>query len=270
MKVSGLTGIILSLAMLLFSIQPAHAGRLPDWVKPLPMEPELLAPEGFVFVKGGCFKMGDLWGDGYYDEKPVHKVCVDVFYMSKYEVTQREWEEVMGYNPSHFKGCDDCPVENVSWDDVQEFIERLREKTGINYRLPTEAEWEYAARSGGKHHKWAGTGDESELGEYAWYKGNSGERTHPVGQKKPNGLCLYDMSGNVWEWVQDWYDKEYYTHSPRDNPRGPSMGSHRVYLGGSWNFEPRFLRSSFRGYDTPSIRSYDVGFRLVVGSSSQE
>lgn len=202
---------------------------------------------GVVFVKGGCFEMGDTFFDGIGgdDEKPVHKVCVDDFYMGKYEVTVGEFRAFVnntGYRTEAERGdgcfyytgekwekdanknwCDpgfsqteSHPVVCISWNDTQAFIKSLNKALGMNFRLPTEAEWEYAERSGGKKEKWAGTSNESELGAYAWYNDNSG--THPVGQKQPNGLGLYDMSGNVWEWIQDWYGDDYYNHSPRDNP----------------------------------------------------
>jgi len=219
----------------------------------------------FVYVKGGCYQMGDTFGDGSSDEKPVHEVCVDDFYMGKYEVTQGQWKAIMGNNPSYFiKDCgDNCPVEQVRWNDIQEFTNKLSQKTGKNYRLPTEAEWEYAAKSGGKNEKWAGTSNESELWEYAWYNSNSGSKTHPVGQKKPNGLGIYDMSGNVWEWVNDWYDSNYYKDSPKDNPKGPSRGSSRVGRGGSWYGLARYVRASFRLRSTPGFRHDDFGFRLA-------
>ena len=216
----------------------------------------------FVFVKGGCFEMGDTFGDGYSYEKPVHDVCVSDFYMGKYEVTQGQWEVIMGDNPSYFKNCgDNCPVENVSWNDVQEFIERLNSKTGKKYRLPTEAEWEYAACSGGKREKYAGTNDNPD--DYAWHDSNSGKKTHPVGQKRPNGLGLYDMTGNVWEWCSDWCGEDYYASSPKDNPQGPSSGSYRVLRGGSWFYSPRVIRASNRGIDFPSFRLIYNGFRLL-------
>lgn len=217
-----------------------------------------------VFVKGGCYQMGN---DGYY----AHEVCADDFYMGKYEVTQGQWKAIMGNNPSYFKDCgDNCPVEQVSWNDIQEFINKLNSKTGKNYRLPTETEWEYAARSGGRNEKYAGTSNKSELKDYAWYDRNSGSKTHPVGQKKPNGLGLYDMSGNVWEWVNDWYDSDYYKNSPKNNPTGPSNGKGKVRRGGSWrNFYSGGLEATYRNWSDPAYRSKKsdayglLGFRLV-------
>jgi len=218
-----------------------------------------------VFVKGGCFQMGDTFGDGGADEKPVHDVCVSDFYMGKFEVTQRQWRIVMGTTPSTFKNCgDDCPVEQVSWNDAQEFISTLNQKTGKRFRLPTEAEWEYAARSGGKKEKWAGTSSEGDLGDYAWYGKNSGRQTRPVGQKKPNGLGLYDMSGNVWEWCADWHDANYYQRSPRDNPGGPDRWSLRVSRGGSWAGSARDERATERRSGSSKGRSIEGGFRLVL------
>ena len=217
--------------------------------------------------------MGDTFGDGESDEEPVHTVCVGDFYMGETEVTQGKWQEIMGNNPSRFKGCNDCPVENVSWNDVQEFIRRLNEKSTLNkggeggiYRLPTEAEWEYAARSGGKKERYTGTSNEAELGEYAWYDENSGGKTHPVRQKRPNGLGLYDMSGNVWEWVSDWYGEDYYKSSPKDNPKGPSTGKYRVFRGGSCVDSPRFSRAAVQDRAEPAWRDSDIGFRLAVSA----
>ena len=217
-----------------------------------------------VFVKGGCFDMGDTFGDGRSDEKPVHNVCVSDFYVGKYEVTQGQWKAVMGNNPSHFRECGDtCPVEMVSWNDVQGFIQKLNNKTGKSFRLPTEAEWEYAARSGGKKEKYAGTSSDSDLGTYAWYASNSGSKTHPAGQKQPNSPDLYDMTGNVWEWVQGWYGEDYYSSSLRDNPQGPSSGSSRVRRGGSWVNNPGSVRASNRYSDYPSNGYSNGGFRVA-------
>jgi sulfatase modifying factor 1 len=220
----------------------------------------------FMFVKGGCYEMGDTFGDGYQNEKPVHEVCVDDYYIGKFEVTQGQWKTVRGNNPSYFRNCgDNCPVENVSWDDAQKFIRILNQRTGKTYRLPTEAEWEYAARSGGKREKWAGTSSESELGDYAWYSGNSNGRTHPVGRKKPNGIGLYDMSGNVWEWVQDIYSSAAYSSHSRNNPLYSSVGPGHVFRGGSWHYNSRGVRATFRNHRTPIllIRHHNVGFRLA-------
>ena len=238
-----------------------------------------------VFVKGGTFQMGS--NDGDKDEKPVHTVTVGDFYLGKYEITQKQWRNVMGSNPSYFNGCDNCPVENVSWNDIQEFLRKFNQKTGQHYRLPTEAEWEYAARGGslspagggaGGGHKYAGSNN---IDEVAWYWKNSGDvrlngdwkwdkiknnncKTHPVGKKQPNELGIYDMSGNVWEWCSDWYGKNYYSSSPRNNPQGPSSGSYRVFRGGSWIIYARFCRVSYRIISYPDPRSNYLGFRLVL------
>ena len=217
----------------------------------------------FIFVKRGCFEMGDVFGDGDSDEKPAHEVCVDDFYLGKYQVTQGQWEKVMGHNPSSFKGGDN-PVEMVTWSDVQRFIERLNSKSDRKYRLPTEAEWEYAARSGGKKEKYAGTNQDGELGEYAWYLDNSGNQTQPVGKKRPNGLGLYDMSGNVWEWCADWYDAHYYQNSPRYNPRGPRNGTFRVLRGGSWYTARKDVRTVNRIWYGPAGENNTIGFRLLL------
>ncbi len=218
----------------------------------------------FVFVKGGCYQMGDSFGDGYADERPVHEVCVNDFYLGTYDVTQKQWKEIMGYNPSQFDLCgDSCPVENISWNDAQAFIEKLKQMIGKNYRLPTEAEWEYAASSGGRKEKWAGTSTESELGRYAWYNANSGDKTHPVGKRKPNGLGLYDMSGNVWEWCLDFYNANYYGSSPKNNPLGPESGTNHVLRGGSWFNGAGYTRTEKRLSIIPDYRDSNDGFRLV-------
>ena len=215
-----------------------------------------------VLVKGRCYQMGS---NEYEGEKPVHEVCVSDFYIGRYEVTQGQWKKVMdGKNPSYFEDCgEDCPVECVSWEDAQGFIEELNRLTGKVYRLPTEAEWEYAARSGGKEEKYAGISDESRVGEYAWYSKNSDNKAHKVGTRNPNGLGLYDMSGNVWEWCSDWYGSDYYQNSPKDNPMGPAGGSNRVFRGGSWYNLARNLRASDRYYFTPAFRGSDLGLRLA-------
>lgn len=219
-----------------------------------------------VFVKGGTFQMGSNEGD-VTRETPVHTVSVSDFHIGKHEITQKQWREVMGTSPSGFKDCDECPVEKVSWHDAKNFLSKLNQKTGKRYRLPYEAEWEYAARSGGKDEKWAGTN--SDVGRYAWYQDNSGSKTHPVGTKMPNGLGIYDMSGNVWEWCEDWYDANYYAESPTINPQGPSTGQYRVLRGGSWftAAPANRCRAAFRGRNNPVKPDHThpiYGFRVCL------
>lgn len=235
--------------------------------KPLQQEtpqPDSSTMEGMVFIKGGCFEMGDVFGDGDPDEKPLHQVCVADYYIGRYEVTQGEWSKIMGDNPSFHIKCDDCPVENVSYKAVQEFIRRLNRRSGGKYRLPTEAEWEYAARSGGKKEKWAGMNSENELDDYAWSRGNSDGKTHPVGQKRANGLGIYDMCGNVQEWVSDYYDTEYYRTSLKDNPKGATGGQYRVSRGGSMLNKAWGIRTSIRYRFTQDDLGREFGFRLAA------
>jgi formylglycine-generating enzyme required for sulfatase activity len=218
----------------------------------------------FVKVAGGCFQMGDTFSSGWSDEKPVHEVCVDGFAIGKYEVTQGQWLAVMGKNPSYFKKGNNYPVEQVTWTEAQNFITKLNSITGKTFRMPSEAEWEYAARSGGKNELFAG-GDI--IGALAWYAGNAGPSSHAVGTKQPNGLGIYDMSGNVSEWVQDWYDSEYYKISPRNNPVGPLGGCYgRVIRGGGWNLEANLARVANRDRYEPSNRFAGVGFRLAYST----
>ncbi len=212
-----------------------------------------------VFVEGGTFEMGSNKGDS--DEKPVHKVTVNSFYMGKYEVTQKQWKAIMGNNPSYFKG-DDLPVENVSWNDVQEFIKKLNQTTGQHYRLPTEAEWEYAARGGNESRGYKYSGSNN-IDEVAWYDKNSGNHTHQVGTKAPNELGIYDMTGNVWEWCSDWYNKNYYRHSPQNNPQGPASGKYRVLRGGSWLNLAGNCRVANRYWYVPDFTYLTIGFRVV-------
>jgi formylglycine-generating enzyme required for sulfatase activity len=220
---------------------------------------ELLTGMEFVWVPGGCFQMGST--DGVSDINLVHEVCVDGYWMGKTEVTQVQWQKIMGGNPSSFKSGTNYPVESVSWDDAQDYIRKLGTQSGKSFRLPTEAEWEYAARSGGKDEKYAGGGN---LDAVAWYDGNSGDKTHPVAQKRSNGLGLYDMSGNVWEWCHDWFGRSYYRNSPRNNPQGPSSGSVRVGRGGSWGDRAGGCRSALRLQVAPGNRYDILGFRLVL------
>jgi sulfatase modifying factor 1 len=218
----------------------------------------------FVKVKGGTFTMGDT---AFADAKP-HKVKLSSFYMQKTEVTQEFWKAVMGSNPSYFNGCPNCPVEQVSRDDIQQFISKLNAITGKKYRLPTEAEWEYAARGGkrSKGYKYAGS---NEINEVAWFSDNNEGITHPVGQKKPNELGIYDMSGNVWEWCSDWYEESYYSSSPGNNPQGPNSGSRCVLRGGGWDDSPQYCRVSYRDSGNPDDRFFLIGFRLVLVPNSK-
>ena len=230
-----------------------------------------------VLVRGGTFQMGSTVD---VDEKPSHSVTVSDFLMGKHEVTQRLWQEVMGANPSHFKYCQDCPVEQVSWYKAVEFCNALSVREGLSpcysgswdaitcdwtangYRLPTEAEWEYAAGGGSSGRtKFAGTDSEGSLGSYAWYSANTDSKTHPVGQKSPNRLGLYDMSGNVWEWCSDWSGP--YTSGVQINPRGANSGSRRVHRGGDWDDVASRCRVANRSYSSPGNRYFYLGFRLA-------
>jgi formylglycine-generating enzyme required for sulfatase activity len=207
--------------------------------------------KNMVYVEGGSFMMGSK--DGEKNEKPVRKVTVSSFKISKYEVTQAEWKAIMGNNPSYNKGCDNCPVEYVNWNDTQDFLKKLNTLTGKNYRLLTEAEWEYAARGGNKSkgYKYAGSNFAEDV---AWYNYNSRDKTHPVGQKQPNELGLYDMSGNVYEWCQDWYDMK--------NKKLKKSPYYRVVRGGAWDNDTNRLRISFRAGNYHPFFSY--GFRIGV------
>ncbi len=226
-----------------------------------------------TLIKGGCFDMGDTFGEGDPDERPVHRVCVSDFYLGAYEVSQDQWQRVMGDNPSTFRKGDSYPAETVSWNEVQEFIDDLNRATGKHYRLPTEAEWEYAAREGGKKVRF-GTGTdrvspaianfESRQG-YAPYADPGPSRREPMrtGSFKPNRLGLYDMTGNVWEWTADTYAPDYYGNSVTNNPKGPASSTYRVVRGGSWGTPPRRLRVTCRSRLKPFFRVYNVGFRLA-------
>ncbi len=214
----------------------------------------------FVWVPEGNFEMGcGSWGGKCYNwEKPLHRVRLNGFWLAKYTVTQGQWQKEMESNPSYFKKGDNYPVEQVSWNDAKEFISKLNAKGSTKFRLPTEAEWEYAARSGGRAEMFAGGDD---IDRVAWYRGNSARSTHPVGTKAPNGLGLYDMSGNVWQWCEDVYAT--YSSGVQDNPVANGDGSSRVYRGGSMHDEPSFVRTVGRSNGTPDSRGVSLGFRLV-------
>ena len=217
-----------------------------------------------VKVEGGTFTMGatveqvSAWDR----EKPAHKVSLSDYYIGETQVTQALWKAVMGDNPSFFEDDDNLPVEKVSWEDiVEKFIPALNRKTGHTFRLPTEAEWEYAARGGGKSKGYMYSGSDN-IDEVAWYNGNSGRRTYLVRGKRANELGLYDMSGNVWEWCHDWYGD--YSSGTQTNPKGSNMGSIRVLRGGSWCSGERYCRVSDRDSDAPGDRNDVIGFRLVL------
>jgi formylglycine-generating enzyme required for sulfatase activity len=233
-----------------------------------------------VYIKGGSFMMG---GELEVDESPKHKVTVDDFYLGKYEVTQAEWRSVMGSDPPKLynKGCNQCPVEQVSWDDVQQFIKRLNQQTGRNYRLPTEAEWEYAAGNADKRTKYSwgnaspttsnggNLADETvrkELPRCPSVISGYNDRyasTAPVGSYKPNELNLYDMTGNVWEWCSDWYSPDYYRNSPSINPKGPVNGTKRAIRGGSWYSDLMDCRVTNRNCGDVDKSTNLIGFRLA-------
>ena len=235
----------------------------------------LIDGSGMVRIPAGEFRMGSQAGNP--DEQPVHRVKITrAFEMSKYEVTQAQWETVMAQahprpgipllndqgvevskTPSHFKGAS-LPVEMVSWDDVQLFMKRMNDRDPKHvYRLPTEAEWEYASTAGKPANTPAG------LTAEAWCSDNSEEHTHPAGQKQPNAWGLYDMLGNVAEWVEDWYGREYYEETALNDPAGPASGSYHVFRGGSWLDATKNCRHAYRGFDFPVNRFYNVGFRVV-------
>jgi formylglycine-generating enzyme required for sulfatase activity len=248
-------------------IRPVPPNAKSRILTPTPGTRTVRLPDGkeiqfeMVDLPGGEFQMG---GTKFSQERPVHTVRVSPFSIGKYQVTQAQWQAVMGGNPSHFKG-ETRPVENVSWNDAQQFLKKI----GNGYRLPTEAEWEYAAR-GGTTTEYSFGDDESKLGEYAWFGGNSGRETHPVGQKRPNPFGLHDMHGNVWEWVEDPWHKNY-EGAPTDGSAWLTGGDNtrRVLRGGSW-ISYFNLRSAYRLLSLiPGDRDNSFGFRVVVGAQTQ-
>ena len=232
------------------SLDSAISGEIQEKVVPVTLSSEdqskaKLAPEGMVFIKGGCFIMGNEYAQE--DEKPEHEVCLDDFYMDKYEVTQARWESLLGFNPSKII-APDHPIEQVNYFELQEFFE----KSNGQCRLPTEAEWEYASRGGADaRYFWGNMMDEA----YAWYKDGSGGTTHPVGQKLPNQYGLYDMMGNVWEWTDDWYEP-YYHMRQKKNPKGPETGEFKVIRGGAFDSSAGALRITNRIWLHPKNRVF--------------
>jgi formylglycine-generating enzyme required for sulfatase activity len=222
-----------------------------------------------VVIPGGEFLMGSPDSDknARSDEKPHHSVRITKsFYLGMHEVTQAQYTGIMGQNPSRNKSLQDWPVDNVAWNDAVEFCRRLSGKEGVTYRLPTEAEWEYACRAGSTT-AWSCGDSESPLGDYACYAANSSQTTHPIGKRKPNAWGLYDMHGNVWEWCQDWYDGSYYGQFQAGvavDPQGPPTAAYRVLRGGGWNSNGLSCRSANRYGNAPAFRDQDDGFRVVL------
>jgi len=216
-----------------------------------------------VILPAGSFTIGSDEDDS---EKPKYQVTLKQFAITKYPVTQEQYQAIMGNNPSRFKDNPKNPVENVSWHDAQEFCKKLNQKTGKKFRLPSEAKWEYACRAGTQT-RYYFSDDQTQLGEYAWYSENSGRKTHLVGQKKPNNWGLFDMTGNVWEWCEDgWHEN--YKNAPKDGNSwndNHSQNRRRVIRGGSWSYDPRYFRSAYRHFNDYRFNGY--GFRVV---SSQE
>ncbi len=244
-------------------------GRQPSRNTPTRKTLTLELPDGLtmelVEIPAGTFKMGTLdpYGEGEEDEIPQHDVTLsNSFFMGKTEVTQEQWAAVMGNNPSVFKG-EGSPVDNMTWEQCQQFCIAASKHTGRAVRLPSEAQWEYACRAGTQTDYSFGNEIEK-LDLYAWYGKNAGDRSHEVATKEPNAWGLYDMHGNLWEWCADWYDPNYYTYSPSEDPRGAEDGSERVIRGGSMLFQPWPLRSAYRAKSKPANSSGNVGFRVIV------
>ena len=238
----------------------------PRVVKPVKEWKDPITNMEFVWVPGGCYEMGcGSWTkDCLKQELPVHEVCIDGFWLGKYEVTQGQWQQLMRSNNSRFNLGASYPVETVSWEETRKYIDILNGQHGGKYRfrLPTEAEWEYAARSGGLPEKFAGGNKTKSV---AWYRTNSRENTHPVGRKAPNGMGLYDMSGNVWEWCQDFYSVKAYRRHGKDNPViSDNASNNRVARGGGYNSYSRLIRCAQRGEYLPAKRDRNVGFRIVM------
>ncbi|MBI3831829.1 MAG: formylglycine-generating enzyme family protein [Planctomycetes bacterium] len=200
------------------------------------------------------------------DEKPWHLVTLaQPFYMGKYEVTQEQYAQLIGSNPSYIKG-QPLPISNVSWDDTQEFFKKLTAQTKQSIRLPTEAEWEYSCRAGTRTKYYSGD-TEADLARVAWHGVNSKETAQPVGQKEPSVFGLFDMHGNLWEWCQDWYEEDYYSHSPAQDPQGLTQGNYRVLRGGSWHYDPGSCRAAYRFKHPPNERMSYYGFRVRMNAS---
>jgi len=221
-----------------------------------------MPPIKMVFVEGGCFMMGDTAGIGDEDERPAHKVCLSDYYIGEVEVTNGLWHHVMGM--PFREGVDPkMPLTGITWNWVKRFLMDLNALVDGFYRLPTEAEWEYAARERGKKTRWSGTDNEENIGDYAWYAYNSDGKLHYGRQKKPNALGIYDMTGNAWEWVEDNFDFDYYKNSDKNDPFGPDFSNWRTIRGGSVYEGPYKLRTTYRHAKEPNLVSPVISFRLA-------
>jgi len=252
-----ITSAVLTITVFLYILSSADENPR----KVITLNPHVVITIGgmeFVEIPGGTFMMGR---NGDTDEAPAHRVKVGGFLMGKYEVTQKQYMELMGENPSYFKGDNSLPAECVTWINAMEFCRRFSEKYNVKARLPYEAEWEYACRAGTTIAYYRGDVID---GSFCWYNDNSEGKTHPVGQKKPNKFGLHDMIGNVWEWCMDWYGKDYYSRSPSVNPEGPATGSFRVFRGGSWVSHDGNVLTTYRNRYPAKRFNDDLGFRVVV------
>jgi formylglycine-generating enzyme required for sulfatase activity len=264
----GFVAVTFTFSIFLISCHEPEGSQAPDHPTATAILETIITDYGmsFVPIPEGTFEMGCSPGDDdcFNRELPRHTIEIPAFKMSAYEITQSQWEAVMGRNPSFFSECgDNCPVECVSWFNIQDFIKELNWQTGRHYRLPTEAEWEYAARAGTTTKYYCGD-NETCLDDIAWNRYNSKLQTHPVGRKKPNPWGLYDMSGNVSEWCQDWSTITYYYESPDRDPQGPDDGFFRTVRGGSWHSGDRDCRSSRRGMNVPGYLGASIGLRLCL------
>ena len=247
-------GYTVAVAAFLSLASTALAAEFPRWVEPR-------TGIEFVRIPGGEFTMGSSGGA---DERPPHLVRLRAFYLGRFEVTQTQWRKVLGENPAHFRDCDDCPVEQISWEDAQLFLRRASQLAGVSLRLPTEAEWEYAAGGGALHEPWPGTSDPEDLSAFIWFKGRFEGKTHPVGRKKPNAYSLHDLGGNVAEWCADWFDPGYYLQSAVDDPHGPATGTRKCVRGGSFLSSQDEVRTTHRWGSDPEARRRSIGLRVAL------
>jgi formylglycine-generating enzyme required for sulfatase activity len=240
---------------------------VPPQVQTSPVVPAKSLSFPMIQVQGGSFDMGSNDPNHYADERPVHKVALKGFHLSKYEITQSQWREVMNGFPEGFsnKSCDNCPMVSVSWQEIQVFLTKLNQKTGKKYRLPTEAEWEFAAKGGKINSSFIFSGG-NDPQKIAWFADNSEGKIHPVGEKKANDLGIYDLTGNVQEWCQDFYSENYYKNSPPNNPINTQVAATHVVRGSSWNDTVEDSRLTFRISENPATKSDKIGFRVVLDS----